>query len=81
MSGNRLLLLLCVFLLLLGIAAPVGARGGGFPGPEPQGHIVPLDDELKSQLTKTAKMPKSDDQNVKSILPAVSEIGIVAHVQ
>lgn len=28
MSGNRLLLLLCVFLLLLGIAAPVGARGG-----------------------------------------------------
>lgn len=80
MSRNRLLLLLCVFLLLLGIAAPVGARGGGFPGPEPQGYIVTFDDGLKNQLTKTAIMPKSDDQDVKSILLAVSEIGIVAHV-
>ena len=70
MSRNSLFFLICVFLLLLGIAAPVDARGGAFPRPESQGHAVQIDDELMSKLKKIVLAPTSGRNylNIESMI-------------
>lgn len=72
MFRNKAVFLTCVFLLVFGLAGPVNARGGGFPRPESEGQTVKVDDELMSLLMKAEIMPKSGDQDVKSMLKDIN---------